>query len=115
MTIVSLPALRGLSSTYLRIIESLQIWALPVCIGLPAGTSNVGTIAEAGVVLPGIMRRQKTVRAHVRNRTYNKCRQLSTVRRSKPQGLQVAPNETTLRPNASIILARRGTGAYTEL
>lgn len=80
----SLQAVHGPCRTNLRILESLQAQALRVCLGFSAGTVNVGTVAEARPVLPGIMRCQGTILAHLRYQTRNMCHYLSKLCSSKP-------------------------------
>lgn len=61
-----LPAVHNVCWSNFRDVESVQTQAVGACLGLPKCTSNIGTLCEARVLSPAVLRRQATLRLHLR-------------------------------------------------
>ncbi|XP_042148312.1 uncharacterized protein LOC121837049 [Ixodes scapularis] len=80
----SLPAMHNISRTLLKELESIQAQALRTCLGLPKGTSNLGSLAEAQAISPAILRTQETLRAHLRHKSRTYKHHLTNIVTERP-------------------------------
>lgn len=75
----SLPVLQKLPPTSRKQLDAARNNCLRICLGLPRGSSCLGTVAEAGCLPLDVIRLQETVRIHLRHRMHAKAHILTRV------------------------------------
>lgn len=76
--------MQNISATNFRSLQAEANKSLRICLGVPGGTSNVGTIAEAGALPLTTMRMQETLRIHLRHKSRHKRHYLINLNRERP-------------------------------